>query len=166
MKQVESTTKIQEARFVNARLKGMSQTKAAMIATGTKDKNIAKVRGHRLATSVNVQESIQKSLKQYGITTDILVGVVVQALTAKKTTAIQGEVFETDLPDHTVRLKAVQMLGELMGFKQKPPEVSPGVWQQMQPGAPSLQDNPEVQKALENGNEVEMQRVIFKKEVS
>lgn len=158
-KQVDSTTKVREKLFIKAKLEGKNNTQAAMVATGTKSKDVAKKQGNTLSTSINVQTQIQKALKNYGITIDILVGVAVSALTAVKSTSIQGEVYPTDIPDHTVRLAAMTKLAELAGMKYKPDDPN-SPWKQVQPGTIT----PEVSDALQQSDEVELQRVILRKD--
>lgn len=168
MKQVDTTQKAREKLFVQAKMQGKTNTEAAMIATGAKDKNVSGVQANRLLRSVNVQQAIAKELKKLKITPAKILKVFAEAMEAQKT-IVHGkdpdDSFVEVVPDHNVRMKAAEKFADIMGIKYYPPDTTSG-WSQVRPGMPSLQDNPEVQKALEQGNEVEMQRVIFKKEVS
>jgi len=109
---------VREAKFVKAKAQGLSNTKAAMIATGTTSVDSAKTLGHRLSTNVNVQEAIQAEMAKQGITLEAIIKPVKEALAAEKVHIVgNGDQAMADVvPDHSVRLKAVSIASQFMGI--------------------------------------------------
>jgi phage terminase small subunit len=110
---------MREAKFVKAKIQGLSNTQAAIVATGTTSVNSAKTLGHRLSTSVNVQEAMRIALERRNLTADRIAGVIDDAMDANKTVAV-GEGDIQTVPDHSVRLKAAGMAATYMGVTKTP----------------------------------------------
>ena len=117
-KQVKRPLKKTEVEFIKQKVKGKSGTEAAMIATGTKSKDVAKTQAHRMLKNVNVQEELQKAFKRHGITLDKAIIPIADGLEATKTVIIgkDEDAFADQVPDHPTRLKASNMALGLMGF--------------------------------------------------
>lgn len=147
------TLKPHEIRFIKEKAKGKSATQAALIATGSKTPVSAAVAGHRLLKKANIQHELQKILKAQGITLEKAVKPITEALQAEKTgmDKVTGEHYQTGLADHPVRLKAADMALTLLGAKQQQADATP-----MKPI-----DNGILREALQSGDEVELQRILF-----
>lgn len=78
--------------------------------------NSARTMMHRELQNVTVQEALEESFRKLGLTTDTLTATVAHAITANKTVPIEGDLFETDVPDYGIRLKAAGMAANWMGI--------------------------------------------------
>lgn len=119
---------VSEAKFVKAKIKGLSNTKAAMVATGTKSLSSAGTLGHRLSKKVNVQEAMAIALEKHNLTADRLAGVVNRSMDATKV-VISGtgeEAFAEVQPDYGIQLKAVTIAAGFMGLN-KQNDITPSV---------------------------------------
>lgn len=108
--------KIDKVKFVKAKIAGMSNTQAAFEATGATTAASAAVQGNRLAKDVTIQQALAEAMAKRGLTLDAVLAPVAEALTANKTVAFDGDLHETNLADHSVRLKAAGMAHNLMGL--------------------------------------------------
>jgi hypothetical protein len=166
-KQVESTIQTREKLFIKAKLEGKNNTQAAMIATGTNSKDVAKKQGSRLSASVNVQDIIRKELKKLKVTPSKILKIYAEALEATKL-IVHGKDPDTgwteEVPDHKVRMQAADKFSDLLGIKGQP------IWKPVpaidKPSISNLPQSPQIAEAIENGDEIEMQRIIFKKDRS
>lgn len=146
---IESMT-TKEARFVKAKLKGKSNTQAAIEAVPGITPSYAPVAGYRLIKNDNVQAALQNALAKHNLTIDRTAKVIDDALDASKQNQFTGEIN----PDHTVRLKAADMLHGLMGLKGTKQE------------SPKQPDNSphtakELADAIRNGDEVKITQAVF-----
>lgn len=78
----------------------------------------ASVMMSRELKKVNVQEALQIALAKYGLTPDTLVAGVASAAGAYKVVAVEGDLIETEVPDHGIRLKAFGMAANWMGVSK------------------------------------------------
>lgn len=166
MKQAADTLTIREKKFVKAKLAGKNNTQAAQIATGTTNKKVARVQGSRMITSVSIQETIKKELEKLKVTPAKILKVFAEAMEAS-TTIVHGkdsnESWVEVVPDHRTRMVAAQKFADIMGIR--PINDDPGKWKAVTPSdIPTLPNNPEVNAALKGSDEVELQRVIFKRD--
>jgi phage terminase small subunit len=109
---------LREMKYVQAKAKGLSNTQAAMIATGATSENSAKTLGHRLSTNVNVQEAVAAEFEKQGITMERIIAPIDRALDAQRV-VIYGsgdDAFADVVDDHNVQLKAASMAAQLMGI--------------------------------------------------
>lgn len=115
---------VTQAKFVKAKVEGLSNTKAAMVATGTSSVNSAKTQGFRLSTNVNVQEAMQIALTKRNLTADRIAVVIDEAMDATKTVmvGVGEEAQPNEVPDHSIRLKAAGMAATYMGVTKTPSE--------------------------------------------
>ena len=104
--------------------------------------------------SKSIQAQLQKALRKHKITIDRAIKPISDGLIAQRTVVVgKGDnAFEVEQIDHGTRLKASAMSLKLLGV-DKPPE---------QPINP-LNNAPELAKAMKNGDEVELQRIVFNK---
>lgn len=105
---------IKQARFVKAKAEGKSGTQAYMEAYGSTNPNVAKVEASRTLTKPNVQEALQAELERQGLTLPKLVKPVVDAIEATKIVTSHTEP-DYEVPDHSIRLKGVQIAAKWMG---------------------------------------------------
>lgn len=144
------TTK--EAKFVKAKLENKSNTQAALEAVPNIKPSSAPKTGMRLSRSVHVQEALQTVLEKHNLNIDRTAQVIDDALDASKQNQFTGEIN----PDHTVRLKAADMLHGLMGLKgtkQEAPKESNN----------NPQSAKELAAALEHSDEIKLNQIIFNK---
>lgn len=157
MKKPDITKQVEEAKFVEAKLQGKSNTAAAMVATGTTSKDVAKKQGNRLSTTVNVQQAIQDKLESHNITHSKILDTISEALTATKAIVMgknSEESFVDLVPDWGARLKAADMSLKLMGaYNPKPKEPN-----EIPPSIPK-----EMVEAIKKGDIEALTAVAFKK---
>lgn len=111
---------MREAKYVKAKAQGLSNTKAAMIATGTKSVDSAKRMGHEISTKLNVQEAIVAEFERQGLTMERIIAPINRALEAKKT-VIHGDgddAFADVIDDYSIQLKASGMAAQFLGFNK------------------------------------------------
>lgn len=147
---------LEEKKFVEAKLEGKNNTQAAMIATGTKSKDVAKTVGYRLSTSVNVQQAILSELELQGVDLTQMVKPVKEALEANKIIVMgkgTDDSFVDVVPDWTARLKASDMLFKLTGA-YSPPKPK----EEEQATKPVTEEE---LAALKSKNVKELQRIVF-----
>ena len=137
-----------ELKFIESKIKGKSNTQAAIDATGTTDKAVAAVQGHRLANKPEVQSALQKALSKHSITIDRALQPITDALEATKQNNFTGEI----TIDHAVRLAASDRALKLLNTISKQPET------------PATIDNKELLQAIQDGNIQELQRIVFKQD--
>lgn len=108
--------------------------------------------------SVNMtQEALIKALIKHGITATKVIKPIAEALEASKVIIHNGDnpddSWTEEVPDWGVRMKAAAMGIDLLGLKKsdnKLPKTTDGF-------------NKELNTAMKNMNEVELQRAVFKK---
>jgi hypothetical protein len=76
----------------------------------------AKKQGHILSTKNNVQEALAEVYKAKGLTLDAIIQPFADGLKANRVAAIEGDFYETEVPDHTVRMNAGRTLAQLAGI--------------------------------------------------
>ena len=99
------------------------------------------------------REALIKAMRVHGLTATKVIKPIADALEATRLKEVEGDFFDTGLPDHTIRLKATAMAIELLGLKnpKTPPQNKDN-------------NNEELNKALRNMDEVELQRAVFRKD--
>src|SRR5688572_15499140 len=145
------TTKQQKAKFVEAKLLGASDTKAAMIAKPELRPSSAPNTGMRLSRDVDVQAALQKALEKHDITIDRIAKRISEGMDAEKQNNFTGEV----TPDQTARLKATDMAMGLTGLKAKTEPPKPD---KINPGTAK-----ELAEAIRNGDEVQVTQAVWGK---
>lgn len=153
-----------EAKFIKFKLAGESSTRAAKLA-GYSEKS-AHVTGNALMKKPHIRDAVLVTLESLGITFQKAVKPVSDALGAdkiviRKRTVVRenGDIGEEEFvdtePDHSVRLKASSMALDLLGLKHGHSVNS----------SKSVPDkmSPELSNALKSGDEVELQRAIFRR---
>lgn len=149
---------VRKKKFVAAKLKGASNTQAALAAVPNITPQSAKTIGMRLSTSVDVQESITNALEKHNLTIDRLLNKIEEKLEAKKPIVMgkrdsQGDdTFVDYIDDNTAQLKAVDMCLKLLLFTAKV--------QAQRPDLPAA-ISPQVLEAIKGGDVSEIQRIIF-----
>src|SRR3990172_6691780 len=63
-------------------------------------------------------EGLQNALAEMGITPQKMVKVLDDGMQAKVVTVFHGDAHETNAPDHSIRLKAIDQLADVMGLKK------------------------------------------------
>lgn len=99
------------------------------------------------------QESLIKGMRRQGLNIDKVIKSIVVALEATKYKELEGDFYDTGLPDHATRLKAAGMAIDLMHLKQAKPLD--------QNDKNTLQKS--IKKKIDSSDEVELQRILFKK---
>lgn len=146
------TTKQQKAKFVEAKLRGASDTQAALIAKPEIKPSSAATTGMRLSRDVDVQQALQKALQKHNITIDRVAQRVSEGMDAEKQNNYTGEI----TPDMSIRLKATDMAANLLGVKQTKHEPS-------QPGTVTPETAKELAEAIRNGDEVRVTQAVWGK---
>ena len=140
-----------DKRFVAEKAKGKNNTQSAMTAIPTDNKNYAAVAGKRMADKPVVQSALDMALIKEDITIERAIKPISEALIANKQgfDKDNGDFYDTETPDHAIRLKAADMALKLLQAKPTKPEDN----------QPTI--NPQLQQAIKDGNIQEIQRVIF-----
>jgi hypothetical protein len=79
-KEVRRPLKNRDIAFIKAKAEGLPNYKAAMVATGTRDQNVASVQAVRMLENVSLREKLDEVLEQKGITIEAAVAPVREAL--------------------------------------------------------------------------------------
>ena len=143
---------LDKSKFIEARLQGKNKTESALIA-GASNKLAAQKAGYRLSKDLDVKKQVSKALKRHDIKIDTLIQVYAEALKAEKTDRITGEI----TIDHSTRMRASDKFMDLLGINTRPnteTATSHNI---------SQQSNTEILGALKSGDEVELQRAVFRK---
>lgn len=113
------TTK--QKKFIKAKLEGKTGVAAAQEAYGV-DYNSGKVIASNNLTKVNIQEALDAVYQKRGITLEKIVEPFALALDANKVVQVEGDFYETDVPDHTVRMTAGKNLAQFIGIGKQASE--------------------------------------------
>lgn len=108
---------------------------------------------HLFTKSKKIQTELQKMLQKQGITLKKALKPIADGLEAEKQ-IVHGkdeDSFVDIVPDHPTRLKASSMALDLLGVKHKDMSVQPTF------------KSPELDKAITQGDEIELQRIVFNK---
>lgn len=103
-----------EAEFVKGKLRGKTNTQAALDAYNTDDPKTASVIASENLNKPRIKAAMAEALEKAGVTPKSMADVLREAMTATKTASMQGEVFASDEPDHSVRVSAVKAAVELI----------------------------------------------------
>lgn len=112
-------------------------------------KKIGLVRRDTTYIQLNMSPAaLVKAMRHYGLTATKVIKPIAEALEATRYTEFEGELIDSKVPDHTLRLRAALIALDLL--KKHTPEV------------PTLDDK--TFKALSKDlNEIELQSLVFKK---
>jgi hypothetical protein len=151
---------IREAKFIEAKIAGKNDTQAAMYATGTSNKKVANVQASRIKKSPVVQTEFDKLLKQQGITLKKALKPIGKGLIAQKT-IVHGkdgnDGFVEVVDDIEVQLKSSDRALKLLGITNQVKS------ENAQSHNMNEQITPELHAAMKSGDEVELQRAVFRK---
>ncbi len=75
----------------------------------------ARVMVARQLQNVTIQQALEEAFTKLGLTAETLAATVGGGLGAYKTVAVEGDLIETEVPDHSIRLKAAGMAANWMG---------------------------------------------------
>lgn len=141
---------LNKVKFVQAKAQGHNNTESALIA-GSKNRISAQRSGHNLAYSTDVQIMLANELKRLDITLANSLMPIKLGLEADMVNEHTGEI----LPDFNTRLKASDRALKLLGvYDQKRTKNE----HEQQP------INKELISALKDGDEIELQRIVFNKQ--
>lgn len=108
-----------QAKVVRAKIKAeLTDTPISKIALEVfpnQTPEAARVSMHEVLRKPTVQEALENAMAKYGLTTDTLAASVGSAMGAYKTVQVEGDLIETEVADHSIRLKAAGMAANWMG---------------------------------------------------
>ncbi len=78
----------------------------------------SKSTAHAQMRRVLSSESIKEAFEENGINPNSIQKVIKDAMNAKVVTIFKGDAFESDAPDHKVRMAAVSLAGDFTGTKK------------------------------------------------
>ena len=73
----------------------------------------------RNQTKIFSSQGFQNALVALGATPEKILTPALDALQATQTTAYQGEITETNVPDHKIRMQGADQLAEFLGIKKQ-----------------------------------------------
>jgi hypothetical protein len=138
--------------FIEAKAQGKNNTDAALQA-GAISKTAAHKAGYRLSKDVDIQKRITKALNKTGVTLEKLLQVYTDAINAESMDRETGEI----TPNYNVRMKAADRLLNLSGIEHQLKNQNP-MSQNI-----THQSSTELVHALKGGDEIELQRAVFRK---
>jgi phage terminase small subunit len=149
---------LDKTKFIEAKAEGKNNTEAALQA-GSKTPRAARQAGYRLNRQPDIQKQLNKSIKRHNITVDLIMTIYAEAAKAEKVVIVGkgDDAFADVTPDHMVRMKAADKFSDLLGINSRLKSqntMSQNITQQM---------TPELQAAINSGDEVELQRAVFRK---
>lgn len=104
---------------------GIAEAIASGEAQNDNKKNIlrrlgyAEVSATKQTAELFTAKGVQNALISMGITPEKLLKPAVDALQANQTTAYQGEIYQSDVPDLTLRMKGADQIAEILGLKKQ-----------------------------------------------
>lgn len=108
-----------QAKVVKAKIKAeLTDTPQALVAQEVFPNATPASAGTMMSRElkkVNVQEALEIALADHDLTPDRLAGVVDKAIDANRVVQIEGDFYETEVADHSIRLKAASMAANWMG---------------------------------------------------
>ena len=108
-----------QAKVVKAKIKAeMNDLPLIAVANEAYPKqtpDAARVSMTRQLQKATVQEALEAAFEKLELTPMTLAATVGNALGAHKTVQVEGDFIETELPDHSIRLKAAGMAAQWMG---------------------------------------------------
>jgi|SRR5215831_117034 len=100
----------------------------AALAAGY-SKSVAKTKAYKIIKLPRVQSFLTEALERLGVTAEMIVQPIADALKAKRTVAVKGPNdemrVETEYPDHKIRLEAFDRCDRLYGASLTKQEVPP-----------------------------------------
>ncbi len=105
---------MKQLNFVDAKLAGKNGTEAAMIAYNTTPK-VASVIATENLNKPSIQEALDMVYEKRGITLDRIVAPHDAALKANRVVSVEGDFYETEVPDHMTRMAASKTLAQWLG---------------------------------------------------
>jgi hypothetical protein len=125
-KKPKLTTK--QAKFVKAVTSGTPAYKAAMQVYDAKNLNVANTIAVENMQKPTIAQAIEAAYEKQGITPEALVQPLADGLKANKVVQIEGDFFQTDVPDHGIRLRAAGLAAQWIGIgKQQDGTVPPAL---------------------------------------
>lgn len=111
-KEIRRPLKPRDIRFIKAKAKNpdIPDYQAAMIATGSTNPKAASVQAVRMLENVSLREALNEALVKQGFSIDEGAKALVNALQAKKTYVADGELHESDIADHSIRVNATKTI--------------------------------------------------------
>lgn len=109
--------------YVKNRVKNIkgAGTKAAKVAYKVKSDKVASVISAENLAKPSIRDAIEKALEKRNITIDSAIQPIADSLKATKSYNNQKELVESDIPDHSIRLKGANSVLELLGAKKTAP---------------------------------------------
>lgn len=107
-----------QIQIVKAKLEGKKQIDIGREAYPNATQESASVLVHRELSKPNVQEALQEALAKKGLDINSIASVVADASRANRVAQVEGDFYETTVPDHGTRLRAVGMAAQFMGLSK------------------------------------------------
>ena len=139
----------QEIQIIKGKAKGKTNTQIAKEVYPDIKPESARVQVQRKLRNATVQSELQKELSRQGITLKLALAPIKDGLKATKYATIEGDFYNTELPEHTTRLQASRMALDLLD-RATPSNIDPV-------------DTGKIAIALESGTEHDLLGVIFGK---
>lgn len=149
-----------QRRIAEFKKQGMKNKDIAKIEYPNANPNTGAVLVSKQLKKMNVNRQIERgrewALRKHGVTFDLLIGKLVKKLDAEKTDPRTGEVSD----DNGTQMNAIKTL---LTYIDKDDTNLNGKFTNPPIGVQS--SNPELMDAIKNGNDVEIQRILFNKNV-
>lgn len=109
---------------------------------------------HKVMKAKSVVTLKAKLMRKHKLDLNLALKIIEDASKARKTSVDKetGDIIETDVPDHTTRLKASDRIRAIL---------DEDITQHT--GTVLAKDNPDLVKAMGDADEVELQRIVFSK---
>lgn len=105
-----------EAQFIKGLAEGKTQTQAALDAYDTDSPMVADSIARENLDKPRLQNALADVFEETGITAKSIAEILKDAMAATKTASLQGQVFPSDEPDHSVRVGAAKAAAQLAGM--------------------------------------------------
>lgn len=113
---------IKDIEIIKHKVKGKTNRQIAKIVYPNQKPTSGAVSVSRKLSKANVQTELQAELKRQGITLKKALAPIKDALGATKYATVEGDFYNTELPEHTTRLQASRMALDLLD--KSPPQTS------------------------------------------
>lgn len=104
-----------ELLFLKEMAKGKNGTEAALVAYDTTSENTAAAIASENLRKPKLKDALEKAYAAAGINPQSIADVLADAMLAKKSVQTGGQLLETTLPDHSIRVNAARTAAQLIG---------------------------------------------------
>ncbi len=106
---------VKQAKFVKAKSEGKTGVEAARIAYDVVDYNTANVIASENLQKPTIQQALEAEYEKQGLTMSAIVKPIADGVKANRVVQVEGDFFETEVPDLPTRITAAKVAAMWLG---------------------------------------------------